>query len=105
MPDWNRSRFAKYRKTHPWRRLLEHARRRTRCKDPEGWWPLYGAKGIECHLTIEQVIAEVTQSYDVYFFHLIPQAWLTDFVGVIAAVNTAYVFLVQYLPNNTTPAA
>ena len=41
----------------------------------------------------------------VYFFHLIPQAWLTDFVGVIAAVNTAYVFLVQYLPNNTTPAA
>ena len=41
----------------------------------------------------------------VYFFHLIPQEWLTDFVGVIAAVNTAYVFLVQYLPNNTTPAA
>lgn len=43
----------------------------------------------------------------VYFWHLIPDAWLTDVVGVVAAMNTAYVFLVQYLPNlfPSTPAA
>ena len=38
----------------------------------------------------------------VYFWHLIPGSWITDGVGVIAAVNTAYVFIVQYLPNNQT---
>ncbi len=43
----------------------------------------------------------------VYFFPLVPQNILTDIVGMIAAVNTAYVFLVQYLPNAapTTPSA
>ncbi len=37
----------------------------------------------------------------VYFFHLIPANVITDIVGVIAAVNSAYVFLVQYLPNGS----
>ena len=43
----------------------------------------------------------------VFFWHLIPDAWLTDVVGVIAAVNTAYVFIIQYLPNTppATPAS
>ena len=35
----------------------------------------------------------------VYFWHLIPGAYITTAVGVIAAVNTAYLFIVQYLPN------
>lgn len=35
----------------------------------------------------------------VYFFHLIPANFVTDFVGIVAAVNTAYLFLVQFLPN------
>jgi hypothetical protein len=39
----------------------------------------------------------------VYFFHLVPQNVITDLVGVVAAVNTFYVFVVQYLPN--APAA
>ena len=38
----------------------------------------------------------------VYFWHLIPGSWITDGVGVIAAVNTAYVFIIQYLPNTPT---
>jgi hypothetical protein len=37
----------------------------------------------------------------VYFFHLIPTTIVNDVIGVIAAVNSAYVFLVQYLPNST----
>ena len=57
MGDWNKSRFAKYRKTHPWIRLVEWARRRCNDTDPEGWWPLYGAKGITCELTGAQAKA------------------------------------------------
>ena len=43
----------------------------------------------------------------VYFWHLIPGNYISDGVGVIAAVNTAYVFIIQYLPNNSpaTPAS
>ena len=46
----------------------------------------------------------------VYFFHLIPENYVTTAVGVIAAVNTAYTVLVQFLPNwnpaaPATPAA
>lgn len=37
----------------------------------------------------------------VYFWHLIPGNYITDAIGVIAAVNTAYLFLVQYLPNSS----
>ena len=49
MSAWAKTRFAKYRKTHPWVRLVEHARRR--CKDKSSkWFQFYGAKGIECRL-------------------------------------------------------
>ena len=53
--SWNDSRMAKWRKAHPESRLLEWARRRCNDTDPEGWWPLYGARGIKCHLTGPQV--------------------------------------------------
>lgn len=35
----------------------------------------------------------------VYFWHLVPTNFVTTAVGVIAAVNMAYTFLVQFLPN------
>lgn len=37
----------------------------------------------------------------VYFWHLVPTNFVTTVVDVIAAVNTAYLFLVQYLPNSS----
>lgn len=42
----------------------------------------------------------------VYFWHMVPTDYVTTAVGVIAAVNTAYTFLVQFLPNwgPATPA-
>lgn len=55
---WNESRFARYRKTHPWVRLVEHARRRCSTNpdvDRNPWWPNYGAKGITCDLTAKQL--------------------------------------------------
>jgi hypothetical protein len=53
--SWNESRFARWRKSHPWVRMVEHARRRCNCIDPNGWWPHYGAKGIKCHLIGKQL--------------------------------------------------
>lgn len=44
-------RRARWKRSHPWIRFVEYARRRVKCKDERGWYPFYGAKGIECHLT------------------------------------------------------
>lgn len=52
--------------------------------------------------TIYGLVASVIGGIIVYTFPFIPQNILSDVVGVIAAVNTAYVFLVQYLPNSPT---
>ena len=49
------TRQAAYKKRKPWVRFVEYARRRVGCTDPEGWYPYYGAKGIECHLTAKQL--------------------------------------------------
>lgn len=48
-------RKARHRKTHPWTRFVEFARRRVRCTDERAWYPYYGAKGITCHLTAKQL--------------------------------------------------
>lgn len=55
--------------------------------------------------TIYLLALSIVGGLVVYFWHLVPSAWITDVVGVIAAVNTAYVFLVQYLPNLGGPAS
>jgi hypothetical protein len=53
--------------------------------------------------TIYGLLLSVIGGSIIYVWHLIPGAWITDAIGVIAAVNTAYVFLVQYLPNGNVP--
>jgi hypothetical protein len=59
--------------------------------------------------TVYMLVLSVLGGLVVYFFHLIPANVVSDVVGVIAAVNSAYVFLVQYLPNGpsvpATPSA
>ena len=56
MADWNKSRFAAWRKRNPHYRFVEWARRRCADDDPESrWYKHYFAKGIKCHLTVEQV--------------------------------------------------
>lgn len=45
------SKQMRWRRTHPWARFVEYARRRCACADPRGWWPYYGAKGIKVRLT------------------------------------------------------
>lgn len=48
------TRQERYKRTHPWVRLVEWARRR--CKDERSkWFPYYGAKGITCDLTAKQL--------------------------------------------------
>ncbi len=53
--------------------------------------------------TIYGLIASIIGGVIVYGFPFIPQNIIADVIGVIAAVNTAYVFLVQYLPNSSVP--
>ena len=44
-----------WRKRNPWARYVEWARRRVKCTDEKQWYPYYGAKKIECHLTAKQL--------------------------------------------------
>ena len=57
MKNWRASRQAKYKARKPWIRLLEYCRRR--CNDGPGgdWYPNYGAKGIKCDLTSNELQA------------------------------------------------
>ena len=50
-------RRAAWKRSHPWVRFVEYARRRCACLDPEKWWPNYGAKGIKCSLTGKDLAA------------------------------------------------
>ncbi len=50
--------MARYRKTHPRVRLVEHARRRCSTVSDareNPWWPFYGAKGIKVRLTAKDL--------------------------------------------------
>ena len=48
------TRQDRYRRTHPWVRLVEWARRR--CNDKSSkWWPYYGGRGITCAITAADV--------------------------------------------------
>lgn len=49
--------------------------------------------------TAYMIILSLIGGLIIYFWNLVPVNFVTAAVGVIAAVNTAYVFLVQYLPN------
>lgn len=46
---------ARWKRLHPWARLVEHARRRCRCTDPTKWWPYCGAKGIKVLLNAKDL--------------------------------------------------
>ena len=54
---WRKTRQAQWRKRNPWARYVEWCRRR--CNDGPGgdWYPFYGAKGITCDLTSQQLKA------------------------------------------------
>jgi hypothetical protein len=49
------TRQERWKRLHPWARYVEFARRRCACTDPEKWWPHYGAKGIQCFLTAQDL--------------------------------------------------
>lgn len=52
---WKNDRRAAWKRSHPWVRYVEWARRRCACKDPNKWWPFYGAKDIRVTLTGKQL--------------------------------------------------
>lgn len=54
-PGSKESKQARWKRLNPWARYVEWARRRVNCRDERGWWPHYGAKGIRCFLTAEQL--------------------------------------------------
>lgn len=49
------TRQQRWRRLHPWMRALEGARRRCACTDPKKWYPYYGAKGVKCTLTSDEL--------------------------------------------------
>lgn len=57
------------------------------------------------HRTLYVVGLSIVGGLCVYFAHLVPTNIVTTLVGVWAAANTAYLAIVQFLPNNTTPSA
>lgn len=50
--------------------------------------------------TIYTLALSVVGGLVVFFWHLIPQNIVVDIVGVVGAVNTAYLVFIKYLPNN-----
>lgn len=52
---WSQTSQALWNKRNPWSRYLEYARRRCNDTDPDGFWPRYGAKGIKCLLTGQEI--------------------------------------------------
>lgn len=51
-PPKNEDRRARWKRTHPWVRYVEWARRR--CNDTKSkWFKFYGAKGVTCTLTCD----------------------------------------------------
>lgn len=57
------------------------------------------------HRTLYVVGLSVVGGLIVYYGHLIPENIIVTIVGVWAAANSAYLAIVQFLPNITTPPA
>ncbi len=59
------------------------------------------------HRTLYVVGLSIVGGLIVYYGHLIPENIVMTIVGVWAAANTAYIAIIQFLPNSTptTPVA
>ena len=55
------------------------------------------------HRTVYALLISFLGGLVIYFSGYIPETWYTIALGVIGAVNTMYLILIQYVPLNTPP--